>query len=481
VRSLGFAAAETDRDTGPIGPVAVSAILFLIVTSPLMRGGNRHIALIVLEAAALVFLTAVLFGSRHRDASFTAREALLAFLLFSPVWLAVLYLLPIPVTLWSEIAGRSAYADLLKGAGIQHSAWMPLSLVPDATAASLFAGIPVVAAFLAGYATTSRQIKLLLGAFVLLAFAQVIFGLLQTAGGRQSPLLFGAPFGRPFGTFANPNHYANYIAMALAAYIWLAWAQLSDSRARGERMGRRSRSDARWLTIWIAGAVVLVVGVLMSRSRGAALAGLPAALIALVVALTVGARGRSVRTTMLLVAGTLVAGIALVGMDMAVSRFDFERLAIDAPRRAIQAATTMEGAAHFWPWGTGWGTYYWVYPRFQPATLVGTADYAHHDYAQMLFEGGIFAVLLMAAFGWLTVTRAITLIRAGMRRRRLRREEMAAAICGLGLLGFLLHSFVEFNMHIPANAIAASLLAGVYLRPLDREPREGQAEEPSDD
>ena len=45
---------------------------------------------------------------------------------------------------------------------------------------------------------------------------------------------------------------------------------------------------------------------------------------------------------------------------------------------------------------------------------------------------------------------------------------MTTALCGLGLLGFLMHSLVEFNMHIPANAILASLLAGVYLRPLGK-------------
>jgi len=110
-----------------------------------------------------------------------------------------------------------------------------------------------------------------------------------------------------------------------------------------------------------------------------------------------------------------------------------------------------------------------VFPRFQPASVVGTAGYAHHDYAQLLFEGGVFAVLLMAAFAWLAGTRAVQLVRAGLRRRRLRRQEMASALCGLGLLGFLLHSLVDFNMHIPANAIMASLLAGVYLRPLASE------------
>ena len=42
-----------DEDTGPVGPVAVFAFLFLLAASPLMRGGNRHVALIVLEGAAL--------------------------------------------------------------------------------------------------------------------------------------------------------------------------------------------------------------------------------------------------------------------------------------------------------------------------------------------------------------------------------------------------------------------------------------------
>jgi hypothetical protein len=86
----------------------------------------------------------------------------------------------------------------------------------------------------------------------------------------------------------------------------------------------------------------------------------------------------------------------------------------------------------------------------------------------MLFEGGIFAALLMLAFAWLVIRRLVLLTREAWRNHRLRREEMAAAICGCGLLGFLLHSLVEFNMHIPANAITAAFLAGAFLRPLRR-------------
>ena len=35
-----------------------------------------------------------------------------------------------------------------------------------------------------------------------------------------------------------------------------------------------------------------------------------------------------------------------------------------------------------------------------------------------------------------------------------------------GALALLLHSWVEFNMHIPALALTAAFLMGVFLRPL---------------
>jgi hypothetical protein len=40
------------------------------------------------------------------------------------------------------------------------------------------------------------------------------------------------------------------------------------------------------------------------------------------------------------------------------------------------------------------------------------------------------------------------------------------ASCGLGLLAVLLHSWVDFNLRIPANAMLAAFLLGAFLRPL---------------
>ncbi|MDB5861540.1 MAG: O-antigen ligase protein [Ramlibacter sp.] len=467
MKSLGFAAATSE--TGPIGPVSFSVLLVLVIAAPLMRGGNRQIALIVLEGIALAFLVAIALRGRYWAGMVPQGwpRVPMALLALSPLWLAVVYLLPVPAAVWSATAGRGSYLELLDGAGIAHAAWLPLSLAPDATAVSLYAGIPVLAAFLGGYLARMRQLRTLLQVFVALSFLQVGFGLLQIATGTESVLYFGSYGGRPVGTFANANHFANYVAMGLAAYVWLGWTKISEAR-QDYTEGRAPHPPSRnMVAFWIGGGVLLVLGVLMSRSRGAAVGGLLCGLLAFALTLTLGSR-RTQRwgTTLAILATTVVAAVSMVGLNFIVTRFELIGLVNAASIRGMLAAGTFDGAAYFWPWGAGWGTYAVVFPRFQPSALVGFAEYAHHDYAQLLFEGGIFALLLMAAFAWLAGARAVLLTRTAMRQRRLGRLEMVSAICGLGLLGFLLHSIVEFNMHIPANAIAAALLAGVFLRPM---------------
>jgi O-antigen ligase len=93
------------------------------------------------------------------------------------------------------------------------------------------------------------------------------------------------------------------------------------------------------------------------------------------------------------------------------------------------------------------------------------------DYVEMLFEGGLLFLVAAFVLAWAAAQRLRVLWAPSRSRRADDRNLMACAVCGLGLLGFLLHSLVEFNMRIPANAILAALLAGVYLRPLESESR----------
>lgn len=469
-----------------MGPVAVFAAALLLCTAPLMRGGNRHIALIGLEAVAFTFLLSLWIGwvmgasrtphirsligstpGHEEHQGGIVRVALIWILLSSPLWLALAYLVPWPADALAGFPGRGLYPRLLGDAGISLNTQLPLSLVPDATLASLLSGSFVVAAFLAGYTSSSKQLKILLGCEAAMAMLQIAIGLLQASGGGQATLYFEAAGGRPIGTFANPNHLANYIAMALAGYVWLAWSSLAGG-TRTMADSEASFAGRHMLALWVGGGLLLVLGVMMTQSRGAMVTGLPAAAIAVGVAMTAGGRALSGRATLLLVLGILAGAVLLVGIGVLISRFDTDMLTDSAEFRSLLTTSTIEAAKSFWPFGSGWGTYAEVYPRFQPASIAGFADYAHNDYAQMLLEGGVLALVLMGAFVWLAATRAVGLIRTFARHSKLNGEEMAAALCGLGLFGFLLHSYAEFNMHIPANAIAAALLAGAFLRPLSR-------------
>jgi hypothetical protein len=468
------AARSGTRPAGLLGPVALSAGLLLLLMSPLMRGGNRYVALIALEFIGLFVLLALWTRAALRaprpPTGLARNRVLLAALLSGPILLAAVQLLPLPAELWARLPARAIYTQTLEGAGVAGPGWRAISISPDATMASLLASIPLLAAFLLAYLASLSQLRLAMRVVVGVAFAEVLLGLLQISGGQYSPLFFGVmSYGPPVGTFANRNHYASYIAMALAGYVWLAYQANRDARSSASRrsFGAPQRAGA-----WVAGGLVLVLGVLMSRSRGAAVFGLPMAMFGLgIVSLRIGGWSRGLRFALPVFAVLVLASAALIGFDQVTARLSGDQLASSAGFRGTLARTSLDGAIAFWPWGSGWGTYDLAYPRFQPAVIAGYANHAHMDYVEMLLEGGIFFVLLAAVFLWLAWARARLLVTHALRHRRLGRDAMAATICGLGLLALLLHSVVEFNLRIPANAILGALLAGAYLRPLDIEAR----------
>lgn len=459
---------------GLAGPAAVWAGALLIAAAPLVRGGNRFIALIVLEWMGLSVLAALVMHIVLRPAGDRAAARLPAALLFvlaSPALFAALQLTPVSPDWWFSLPGHAAYLAPLQGLGLPVDSWRPVSLLPDATRASLLAAIPVLAAFLLGYLTSVRQLRSLMRVLVGVALAEILLGLLQISGGQHSPLYFGMmSYGVPIGTFSNRNLFANYVALALAAYVWLAYDAIRYTMRLqpGAPMRTGTFDNRHAVALWVVGGLVLVTGILMTRSRGGALFGLGAAFVSLAAAgLRVFGWSRGWRFA-LPVTLVLIAGASgLVGLDAVSNRFASDQVTSSASFRGLLARSSLEGAWAFFPFGSGWGTYEYAYQQFQPPRIAGYANNAHMDYIEMLFEGGLLFVLVAAALLWVAVKRAGLLARTAWHRRTLSREAMAAALCGIGLLGFLLHALVDFPMRIPANAIVAALLAGAFLRPLD--------------
>ncbi len=112
-----------------------------------------------------------------------------------------------------------------------------------------------------------------------------------------------------------------------------------------------------------------------------------------------------------------------------------------------------------WLTGTGPGTYSLAFPGYQPPGFSHRYYMAHNDYLQFTAELGLGVIALLV---WMI----IILYRKGLRNMRLSDSFNQAVLLGslAGITALLVHSIVDFNLHIPANALLFTVLAAFVLR-----------------
>ena len=107
--------------------------------------------------------------------------------------------------------------------------------------------------------------------------------------------------------------------------------------------------------------------------------------------------------------------------------------------------------------GWGLGTFPTVYPSYRSFYTNLFINAAHNDYAQLLVETGLLGFGLMLWF-------VVCLFRNGIPTSRRWEFQWDAAVSFaalLGCTGILFHSFVDFNLQMPANAALFYLLCGL--------------------
>ena len=114
-------------------------------------------------------------------------------------------------------------------------------------------------------------------------------------------------------------------------------------------------------------------------------------------------------------------------------------------------------------WGAGPGHYDYRFRQYRPEIVQARPVHAHNDFLNTLADWGLAGTVLVAS-AWLLfyagVLRTWRFVRGTPRDLGNRPSNKFAFVLGgsLGLLALLFHSVVDFNMHIPANAILAIAL-----------------------
>jgi O-antigen ligase len=289
---------------------------------------------------------------------------------------------------------------------------------------------------------TENHVSQLVWFLLSFGFVVSLFAIVQhfTFNGKLYWLVSLPSGAAPFGPFVNCNHFAGFVELTVP----LGLARLLFRSCRREQM-----------PLLLLFTIVPIGALLLSASRGG--------IIGLVLELALLAflsRAHQVNAKQLLgsTAIALLAGTFLVwlGVSKAVQRF--EQLTHGGLARELRVSLYEDTWRIFLEHplaGTGLGTLVAVYPRYASFYNGRTVDHAHNDYLELLSDTGILGGVCGLSFIGLLFWRGMAGLQfAGGHFARAMIAGSLAACSGL-----LLHSLVDFNLHIPSNILIFLLLS----------------------
>lgn len=431
--------------------VCAAFVVAILLFAPLIFGGNRPLPQMVIELASLVLFALLLFC---KSALSTLPRSLLV-LAFAALALSLLQLIPVPNSLWEALPGRAFYADALsialpeKGTEV----FRQISLTPAASELGIYALLPALVVMLAIGKLPSRYVLYCLYAFLFIAFFQAAFALIQSATGVPG-----------VGTYANRNHLAGMLVMALPLALGLMSSKIGRSFGRS-RVSGGLRGMVGYISnvpgmnavmLFAMCSILISLGIIFSRSRtGIAMMMLGLFLSALLFGRLMGKKKSIQLSGLILIVVTTLA--IEIGLAPVVSRFGLDT-AVDDARWSI-FSHAYEGLLNFFPLGSGIGSFPEVFRRFQPDSISGFVNHAHNGYLEYVFEGGVFALGIIVSFIVIYIIRWVVILREE-REDILYYVQIGAGISVL-LLGF--HEIFDFNMYIPANNLYFAFVVAIFF------------------
>lgn len=254
--------------------------------------------------------------------------------------------------------------------------------------------------------------------------------------------------GRGSGTYICPNHLAGFLELILPVTIAFVIA------GRGKVIAKILLSYC---------ALAMVAGIAVTGSRGSWIS-IGVALLSLALILLTQ---RSFRWPALglIVVIALGGALAFHKADVVKKRIDMAFVGgkVDMKTRF----TLWDCAVQMWrdhPWvGVGPGHYDVRFRAYRPASLQLRPERVHNDYLNALADwGGVGAGLILTTFGLLAwgVQRTWATVKRPERHFSSNQSDKLAFLIGgsASLVALLLHSVVDFNWQIPANAIVGVIL-----------------------
>ena len=279
---------------------------------------------------------------------------------------------------------------------------------------------------------------------LVLGFAVSLFAILQhfTFNGKLYWVREMRYGGTPFGPYVNRNHFAGLMELLIPTGVAI------------QVLGGERRDQLPLLTLF----TLLPIGALfLSASRGGIMSFF-AEMGFLAILVVLRRREKKALVGAVLIIGLAAVLVSWLGIGAAMERFaSYKGLEVSEGRRVGMLHGTWHIFLDHPVLGTGLGTLQEVYPRYETVYDGLIVNHSHNDYAEALAETGIIGGICFLTFLAFLFWNAWRILVADNEGRNLAYHAGALVAC----FGLLIHAFVDFNFHIPSNALLFLLQAAL--------------------
>ncbi len=399
-------------------------LIFLLIFTPFAYGAVEPWSVAVFEVVSVLMLLLWVFKMIANGRFEIDRNPVISF--------AILFIVYVSMQLIFSFIPHPSSLILLPG-----------SVYPWATRTELLKIISYAVIFLVAVHTikTRQQINRILSIIIAVGFLMAIFFLMRYFGAE-------APRG-----IINPDHYAGYLGMIIP----LAFGFLL---IRHQGYVPLDMAYARQFLFFFC-AIVMSAALFFTMSRGGMFSFI-ASLSCMSVLLFTRKSIKRKRWILSIAVVFVVSAVAWIGATPVLERIMSIKVEITSlyfGGRLPVWNGTLEIVKDYPVFGTGLGTFSYIFPKYQMERLPHIFMYAHNDFLELLSEIGVAGFSLFVISGlWFA---------AGLLSRFYKRNDLYITGLCIGILGsltsILVHSFADFNLHIPATAILTVIILSLLL------------------
>lgn len=446
-------------------------IIGVLIFSPLPAASVYEWSVLVIQLVVIVMLGAYfLMKQKPRNNKFLSKSMEVPSFLFWGFFIFLfVQVLPLPKFLVKVISPKTFYFYQNFSPDFSSIHFLSLSVVPSQT---LSEGLEILTYVLLGFlilrtVTRRAQIMRLFSVIVGVGVFEALYGLFELYSSNPRILFYKKIhyLDCVTGTFVNRNHLSGYLEMVIPLAVGLVIARIDFFDWSGlkwkEKLVRISERGLAWNGLISLGIVGMALAIIFSKSRSGVFVLVFGFILLSGLAGLYFRRGeeekKGIKTFLKVVFLVIVVISLYIGIGATLERFSLDKILQEQRPRVW--GNTLEIIGDFPIFGSGLGTFESVYTAYEESGKFVKWSHAHNDYLQYAAEVGVVGLALLLGGILFMLVNSFRIW-----RERRHPQVKGLALGGIvGLVGILIHSITDFNLHIPANMVLFTVILSLTM------------------